>query len=328
MKKFMLTTALGTIVAFGATAQTEMTQSTQAGASQGSVPAFLVSNFTGKSLYTLDNEDSRALRAQGGAESGDTSMTNAERDSLRWTSSDTFLAARDNWEDIGAIEDVVMTQDGQVRGIILDVGGFLGFGAHTVMVETPDLYFVSDDGTTEDIDDFFVVIAMSQDELEALPEWDDDHLQDGFALTSDDRRESGMAETEDTATSGMQSEAEGDVASGDMQSEQMGETSPEVFGGDYAMVEGEDRTVDRLLGASVYDANGEDIGSVDDVVLGDGERISGLLVDVGGVLGVGSHTVNLPIDQAQIGWSERNDDVRVQVGMTIEELEAMPEHEG
>lgn len=328
MKKFMLTTALGSIVAFGAVAQTEMTTTTQQSASQGSVPAFLVSDFTGKTIYTLDNEDSRALRAQSGTGADGASLTGEDRNRLRWTSSDTFFAARDNWDNIGSIDDVVMTQDGQVRGIILDVGGFLGFGAHTVMVEIQNLYFVADGDASENIDDFFVVIAMSQDELEALPEWNNDQLRDGFALTSDHQRASGVAETGRTASEGMRTEAAADTATAGTQTQQMGRTTTEIFGGDYAMLEGEDRTVDRLLGASVYDANGDDVGTVNDVVLDGDQRISGLLVDVGGMLGVGSHTVNLPIDRAQIGWSASDGDVRVQVMMTGEELEAMPEHDG
>ena len=59
-----------------------------------------------------------------------------------------------------------------------------------------------------------------------------------------------------------------------------------------------------------------------------GEDIEGLLVDVGGFLGLGAHTVNLPIERAEIGWKPSDDDVRVQVALTRAELEAMPEYEG
>jgi len=345
MKKFMLTTALCSVVAFGAAAQTNTTGTTgtaqqemQQGTEQRSVPAFVVSNLVGKTLYTLDTVDAEALRTQ------DDDMSAYDRESLRWTSSDAFLADRENWEDIGEIEDVVMTQDGEVRGVILDIGGFLGFGVHTVMVDTQDLYFVSDSNAevADDIDDFFVVISMSQEQLEGLPEWNEDRLNAGFDFASDDRARDtmspqandtaqgteGAAGTQDqTAPQGNtqgQATQEG-AATGGMQAESMDQE--EGFGEGYSMLEGEDRTVDRLLGAEVMDALGEDIGTVDDVVLDGEESISGLLVDVGGVLGIGSHTVNLPIDQAQIGWNQGDNDVRVRVAMTVDELEAMPAYE-
>lgn len=351
MKKFMLTTALCSVVAFGAVAQTNTpattgTTGTQQGmqqdAMQGSVPAFLVSSLTGKTLYTLDTVDADALRAQGD------DMSAYQRESLRWTSSDAFLADRDNWQDIGEIQDVVMTQDGEVRGVILDVGGFLGFGAHTVMVETQDLYFVADSNAEapEDIDDFFVVIAMSQEQLEGLPEWDADRLSDGFQFDSATLQGNTMNQGADsTATApgaqgaaGTQGQAapQGNMqdqaapqgaATEGMQRETMAQDGTDGFGEGYAMLEGEERTVDRLLGAEVLDGFGESIGTVDDVVLDGDQRISGLLVDVGGVLGIGSHTVNLPIEQAQIGWNQADNDVRVRVAMTAEELEAMPAHD-
>ncbi|TVQ59626.1 MAG: hypothetical protein EA355_00235, partial [Rhodobacteraceae bacterium] len=71
--------------------------------------------------------------------------TDAERARINRMNAEVFLADRDAWESVGAIDDVVMTQDGDVRGVLLDVGGFLGFGARTVMVDIEDLHFVSED---------------------------------------------------------------------------------------------------------------------------------------------------------------------------------------
>lgn len=101
----------------------------------------------------------------------------------------------------------------------------------------------------------------------------------------------------------------------------------DVLSGDYETLEREERTAERLIGADVYDAAGDRVGSVSDLVI-NGEDIEGLLVDVGGFLGLGAHTVNLPIERAEIGWKPSDDDVRVQVALTRAELEAMPEHEG
>lgn len=313
MKTLMMTTALVTASAFGAMAQTAMPEAQAPAGAHGSVPAFLASDFTGKTLYTLDSEDARAIRDDGQADAGAQAM--AERDQLRWTSSDTFLADRDNWEDVGAIDDIVMTMDGDIRGVLLDIGGFLGFGARTVMIDIEDLYFVSDDSDPEEIGDFSVVISMTEEELEALPEWDEDMLQAGFETRSygaDDHQDMGAMDDMDGMDQEQQAAADEDR---------------EVFTERHTMIEGEDRTAERLMGASVYDAEGENVGSVDDIVLDDDNAISGLLVDVGGFLGIGAHTVNLPADEVRIGWDDQNGDVRVQVAMTADQLEEMPEHE-
>ncbi|WP_201156955.1 PRC-barrel domain-containing protein [Rhodobaculum claviforme] len=292
MKTLMMTTALVAATAFGAAAQTGAADMT--GTTQGGVPAFVSSDFTGMTLYTLGRDST--------GEMGD-----AQRDQTRWSSSDRFLEERDDWQSIGSIDDVVMTKDGEVRGVLVDVGGFLGFGARTVMVAFDDLYFVTEDADAETVDDFFVVIEMSQDQLENLPEWDEEQLRIGFESRS-------------------QSEAGAMPRDGDSAMATRG--SSETFPEGYTMLEGEERTADRLMGADVHDANGETIGSVNDVVIGDDQRITDVIVDVGGFLGMGSHTVALPIEDARIGWHDEDGDARVQVSMTADQLENMPEYEG
>ena len=37
-------------------------------------------------------------------------------------------AAGDDWDDIGEISDLVLSQDGQVKAVLTDIGGFLGLG--------------------------------------------------------------------------------------------------------------------------------------------------------------------------------------------------------
>ncbi len=312
MKKLMLTTAMCTGLAFAAAAQTAETDMDDHSAAGDMVPAFLASDFTGKTVYTLDSEDARAVGAEAGG------MSAGERQRLRWTSSETFTAERDDWESVGSIDDIVMTQDGEIRGILIDVGGFLGFGARTVMLGLDELFFVSEEGHPEEVADFSVVVAMTEEELENLPEWDEDQLRAGFETRAPEQDDQAFGDggTEETDTAGM---TEGDA---------MTSEDREVFSEDHQMLEGEERTADRLMGADVYDAEGENIGSVDDIVFGSDDGIDGILVDVGGFLGIGAHTVMLPVDDAQIGWNDEDGDVRVQVSMTADQLEDMPEYEG
>ncbi|WP_322893325.1 MULTISPECIES: PRC-barrel domain-containing protein [unclassified Yoonia] len=319
MKKLMLTTALVAATSMGAFAQTEATTpaaDAEMADTGANVPAFLVTNFTGKSLNTFDSEEARTL--------GETGATD---ESVRWESSETFAAGRDTWENVGNIDDVVLTQDGELRGVLVDVGGFLGIGARTVMVDLDDLYFVADETAAEDLSDFSVVATMTREELESLPEWDEAQLTTGFAATgyndatvqpSDDAAMTPMDDTAATPADPAVAPADGTA---------MDTTGDDAMEG-YAAIPVEELTAEQLLGANAYDAAGDNIATVDDLVLGDDGEITHAVMDVGGFLGLGSYTVALDINEVEVMWNAESDDVRVQVNATQEQLEAMPEHEG
>lgn len=327
MKKFMLTTALVAATSMAATAQTADTTPGAAGAdvivapqAMGqtiNVPAFLVSDFTGKSLYTLDTEETRALRDQRGAAPG------AAR--LQWESSATFAPDRDAWDNIGSVDDVVLSQDGEVRGVLIDVGGFLGFGARTVMVDIDELYFVTDDSNPDRPGDFFVVAAMSTEQLEALPEWDADRLAAGFDL-------SGGYQTGIVTDTGMSTDRGADMGSPSYTADAPAVTAPIDGASDPADHAGThaagDLTAENLLGADVVGAEGESIATVGDLVLADDGSVTHAIIDVGGFLGIGSHTVALEVDSVEVVQDAENGTVQVYVAMTRDQLASLPEYRG
>lgn len=294
MKKLMLTTALVAATATGAFAQTETaTPETDMAQTGANVPAFLVSTFTGKNLFTLDTDEIRTLDEAG--------LTD---DSVRWNSDETFAASRDAWDDVGNIDDVVLTKDGELRGVLLDIGGFLGIGARSVMVDMDELYFVADETTAEDLSDFSVVATLTREELENLPEWDGELLTTGFAASD----------------ANMTAEAP------------MDQTAAAIGGDDalegYEPIPTAELTAERVLGANVYGMEGEDIATVDDLILDADGQITQAVMDVGGFIGVGTYTVALDIADIDVMWNAESEDVRAQVSMTQEELEALPEYEG
>ena len=66
-------------------------------------------------------------------------------------------------ERIGELDDVMMDANGTDMAVSVDVGGFLGIGEKDVLIPVSDLS-VGDDGIT---------VPMTQEELEAMPEFDD-----------------------------------------------------------------------------------------------------------------------------------------------------------
>ncbi len=77
-----------------------------------------------------------------------------------------------NWESIGEVEDIILDPDGQVLGIVAEVGGFLGVGEHDVFLPLEELRIVQRD------DEWVFVTRYSQEQLESLPELEDDVWED------------------------------------------------------------------------------------------------------------------------------------------------------
>ncbi len=67
-------------------------------------------------------------------------------------------------EEVGEVEDVLVDGSGQPAAISADVGGFLGMGEKHVVIGLDRL---SKNGDR-------LTVSMSKDELEALPEYDED----------------------------------------------------------------------------------------------------------------------------------------------------------
>lgn len=343
MKTLLTTTALVLGASYGALAQTPDALTTQppaitaAASASGNVPAFRSSTFTGMRLFALDPEVVGALPS-------------AEADwDARWTSGAAFVAGREQWESVGSISDIVLTQDGALQGVLIDIGGFLGLGARTVMVDMDQLWFVTEYDDPARIGDFSVVANLSRAQLETLPEWSDETLRVGFDTGA-------AAAAAATAAVGMGAQTPPDAASAETPAEESFAGTPtdaapaeESFAqdeplqdepfGEAPMAETEAAplteeapaevaaapTADELLGAEVFDAAGESVGSVSDLVTNGEAEIAEAVIDVGGFLGVGSHVVAVPMEDLNILRDEEGAP-RVEILLTRDELEALPPH--
>ncbi len=76
--------------------------------------------------------------------------------------------AGEGWDDIGEISDLVIGQDGNVKAVLVDIGGFLGMGERTVAVSRNQLDVIRD-GDSED--DYFIVFTADRAALEGAPEY-------------------------------------------------------------------------------------------------------------------------------------------------------------
>lgn len=209
---------------------------------------------------------------------------------------------QDGWQDIGEVNDVILSRQGNVEAVLVDIGGFLGMGERQVAVAMTSLRFANDSSTADTPDDWFLVMQADRAMLEGAPAWESS-MTDG-AMT--DGAMTGDTATNDTTTAPAATEGVAGSREG------------------YTAVAATDITSDMLDGATVMDRQDASVGTVSNLVIGADGKITDVIVDVGGFLGLGSKPVALKLDQLEILRQTDGDDLRIYVGATKEELEAMP----
>lgn len=205
-----------------------------------------------------------------------------------------------DWQDVGEINDLIVTRDGNIASVLVDIGGFLGIGERQIAMDMEDIRFVSDKAT-EDANDFFLVIPAAMADFEAAPEYDRSAMTMQHGGTSDNTIAS----------------AEVKADKSDMSYNATAMTFDEVA----------TLTTEDLTGARVYDSEGDWIGEVSQLILAESGQISSAIIDVGGFLGLGEKPVDLPMTELTINRYDEGG-LRVTVPMTEEQLEQLPTWQG
>lgn len=87
-----------------------------------------------------------------------------------WDDSVYYEALDPNWEDVGSVDDIILDRDGNLVGIVAEVGGFLGLGDTKVLLEPSEFSLLVD----RDDDSYAVVTGMTKDMLSSRPTVEDD----------------------------------------------------------------------------------------------------------------------------------------------------------
>jgi hypothetical protein len=77
--------------------------------------------------------------------------------------------AGDDWDDIGEVNNLIVSRDGSVKAVVVGVGGFLGIGEKNVALKMSELKFLKKAG--DDADDYFIVVNSNKDRLSKAPEY-------------------------------------------------------------------------------------------------------------------------------------------------------------
>ncbi len=80
-----------------------------------------------------------------------------------------------------------------------------------------------------------------------------------------------------------------------------------------------------LMGTTVVGPDGKNVGTVDDLILDEHDKIVGVVVGVGGFLGVGKKDVGLNWQQAKLQEDPKTGSKKIQISLTKAYLKAAPE---
>jgi hypothetical protein len=198
----------------------------------------------------------------------------------------------DDWESIGAVNDILLAEDGMTKALLADIGGFLGVDAKTVAVPLEALRILKNTGPGAG-GALVGLIESSRQELESAPT---------FA----------------------------DLPQGDAAAAKLAEplTAPDIRRPGYSSVPLGAIAAEDLRWAPVYDVNDDTLGEVRALELAEDDTIGLAILDVGSSLGLGAKRIAVGADGLTILRDDSGRDIRVYIDADEERLGALPEYEG
>lgn len=196
-----------------------------------------------------------------------------------------YASIEDSAEEIGTINNMVVTSGLGITAVIIGVGGFLGVGSKDVAVDFAQLEWAQrEDGSRR------WLLNTTVEELSAAPTfiWSDSEETTGEpALTP--------AEEEEQLVDGDPNAAPMDPTLTTDQPERQLIATPVDRSG-FSEFDEAGLTADELRGIGVYGINDEQIGTIGDIITNPNGSFDAVIVDVGGFLGLGAKPVAVGFD--------------------------------
>lgn len=236
---------------------------------------------------------------------------------------------RESWEDIGEIGEAYFSDAGDINSVIVDVGGFLGMGERHVEVTPQDITILPD---ADDEGQFFVVYNGAREDLEGKEEYDFDTATSEGLISAREQMAGVPAETALATASNAEDDTDYTKSSTDNAVAEKDDPAPKTdFGEDITTLTATDidaLKAEDLQGLAVYDAKSEHVGEISELILTDDGKVSKVIVDVGGFLGIGEKPVAMSFEDLDILKHKDDADLAAKVSVTMEELEAMEAWDG
>ncbi|ESW66082.1 PRC-barrel domain-containing protein [Mesorhizobium sp. C277A] len=222
----------------------------------------------------------------------------------------------DDAQNIGDVNDIVLTKDGKAQSLVIGVGGFLGMGEKNVTYDFAKARWAEKNG------DRWLVAQTTKEELQAQPDFDRKPYDPAPVTTTSDA-------TQPTAPAGPTAVAPADNA-------QPADKTAEAPAGTKATDPTQTAAIDKstltempvgnirgddLKGTTVYGANDAKVGEIGDVVLTPDSKPDAVIIDVGGFLGIGAKEVAVGMDKLKF-MTDKDGNKYLYTNFTKEQLQA------
>lgn len=198
-----------------------------------------------------------------------------------------------NGKTVGEIESVIVDPQGKVTSVVLDVSGWLE-AEKRISVPWKDLKADADGN---------IHASITKENAQAAAGYEySDNVNRGKVLN-----ESGQV----YAADGTQEPATADTMAA-------GNNRPAAMNADGSI------NASKVVGVNVVNNANDTVGEISEVLLDDSGKVSGVVVDVGGFLGIGTHPVKLA--WKQIKMVNKDGSLQAVVNMDKNALKEMPEY--
>lgn len=214
----------------------------------------------------------------------------------------------DTMDNIGQINEVVLSSRGQVRALVIGVGGFLGMGEQDVAVTMDQITFATD---PDDRTKMYVVVNTGADMLKGSPKYQRRAMAN----------EATAQATDATATTTATDQANTTATDREVF------VAPKVERDGYKQIPVTEMSSEMLVGKDVYGVNDKSVGTIDDLIVDDKGVITNVIIDFGGFLGMGTSQVSVGFEELTILADDGRTDVRVYVDATKEQVQAQPQYQ-
>lgn len=230
---------------------------------------------------------------------------------------DVYDTAAENAQNIGEVNDIVIGQDGMVQAVIVGVGGFLGIGQKNVSMEFSALDWADRNG------DRWLVANTTKEQLEALPAFDaSTYDMPANTAMAPSGTATSPAPADQTAQAPATSTPAAPAANGTTDRMQTGAIDRSTL----TNLPEDKMTAEELVGTTVYGAEDANVGEIGDVLLSQDGKIDAYIIDVGGFLGMGEKEVAIGSDNLSF-MTDADGNKYLYTTFTKEQLEAQPAYD-
>ncbi|MDZ7710853.1 MAG: PRC-barrel domain-containing protein [Roseovarius sp.] len=141
------------------------------------------------------------------------------------------------------------------------------------------------------------------------------------SVSGDDQGDSSMG-----GSTGADAEGSSDMGTGSGSDDMTSGDKPEVSEG-HSEADASTVEASEVEGAPVMTREEEDLGNVSEVLMTEDGSIEAIVVNVGGMLGIGSKPVEVPFDEVTLQRNDEDDELSIIIPMSQQELEDMPRYE-